>query len=447
MHTCPASRAASLPPDPACRLAFRAAFYLSASHGHSLSHRLHRSRRLRRGHPAPALLRAALRCLAVRGDDDDGVLFAGAVHRRRRCSAGCRTGSGGGRCCWSSLACSIAVLSLARLAPALWMLFAARLLAGAGAGNIAAAQAYIADVTPPEKRAKGMGMIGAAFGLGFTVGPAIGGVARGRRSAPRRSRAPGLSRRRALGAWRSSSPRCGSRKACRPRRAAPRRGPGARAGARARFARPVLRQPHPAVLRHGQRLRRHGDDLRALGQWRLRLGARAGRLDLLLCRDACWRRCRAALIGRLSRRFGEARLVTAGAAIIGIGLLGLALRRRAVGRAGGDRAARDRHGAAQPVGDKPRLARRRRGRARRHHGRVAIGVEPRAHRRPRRGGRGLHAAGAATRPIYLGALAHGGGGGDGAAPAAPRRRRSRHEGTAPGQSLRTTHRRSGSGRS
>src|SRR5262249_2781062 len=61
------------------------------------------------------------------------------------------------------------------LADALWMLFAARLLAGAGAGNIAAAQAYIADVTPEEKRAKGMGMIGAAFGLGFTVGPAIGG--------------------------------------------------------------------------------------------------------------------------------------------------------------------------------------------------------------------------------------------------------------------------------
>src|SRR6202043_317168 len=39
--------------------------------------------------------------------------------------------------------------------------------------------AYIADVTPPEKRAKGMGMIGAAFGLGFTVGPAFGGLLAG----------------------------------------------------------------------------------------------------------------------------------------------------------------------------------------------------------------------------------------------------------------------------
>jgi DHA1 family tetracycline resistance protein-like MFS transporter len=64
-------------------------------------------------------------------------------------------------------------------ADALWMLFAARLLAGAGAGNIAAAQAYITDVTTPENRAKGMGMIGAAFGLGFTLGPALGGLLAG----------------------------------------------------------------------------------------------------------------------------------------------------------------------------------------------------------------------------------------------------------------------------
>ncbi|MGE0260224.1 MAG: MFS transporter, partial [Alphaproteobacteria bacterium] len=61
----------------------------------------------------------------------------------------------------------------------LWMLFAARGFAGACAGNIAAAQAYIADVTPPEKRAKGMGMIGAAFGLGFIIGPALGGAIAG----------------------------------------------------------------------------------------------------------------------------------------------------------------------------------------------------------------------------------------------------------------------------
>lgn len=58
---------------------------------------------------------------------------------------------------------------------ALPMLFLSRLVAGFGNANIAVAQAYIADVTTPEGRAKGMGMVGAAFGLGFILGPAIGG--------------------------------------------------------------------------------------------------------------------------------------------------------------------------------------------------------------------------------------------------------------------------------
>lgn len=52
-------------------------------------------------------------------------------------------------------------------------LFAARLLAGIASGNIPTAQAYIADSTPPERRARGMGLIGAAFGLGFVLGPAL----------------------------------------------------------------------------------------------------------------------------------------------------------------------------------------------------------------------------------------------------------------------------------
>jgi len=64
-------------------------------------------------------------------------------------------------------------------ATALWMLFAARACAGACAGNIAAAQAYIADITGPEERARGMGLIGAAFGLGFIIGPALGGLIAG----------------------------------------------------------------------------------------------------------------------------------------------------------------------------------------------------------------------------------------------------------------------------
>ena len=61
-------------------------------------------------------------------------------------------------------------------ATTLWMLFAGRILDGITGGNISTAQAYIADITTTENRAKGMGMIGAAFGLGFIFGPAIGGI-------------------------------------------------------------------------------------------------------------------------------------------------------------------------------------------------------------------------------------------------------------------------------
>jgi DHA1 family tetracycline resistance protein-like MFS transporter len=78
----------------------------------------------------------------------------------------------------SMAAAALAYLGLA-FATGLWMVFAARAFAGACAGNIAAAQAYIADVTPPDQRAKGMGMIGAAFGLGFIIGPVVGGVVAG----------------------------------------------------------------------------------------------------------------------------------------------------------------------------------------------------------------------------------------------------------------------------
>ena len=56
------------------------------------------------------------------------------------------------------------------------VLFFARALAGAMGGNIATANAYMADITPPEDRAKGLGILGAAFGLGFVFGPAIAGL-------------------------------------------------------------------------------------------------------------------------------------------------------------------------------------------------------------------------------------------------------------------------------
>jgi DHA1 family tetracycline resistance protein-like MFS transporter len=78
---------------------------------------------------------------------------------------------------------SLAGISLAYVwlayADSLWMLFAARALAGIMAGNIGVAFAYVADITDSSNRAKGMGVVGAAFGLGFIFGPAIGGALAG----------------------------------------------------------------------------------------------------------------------------------------------------------------------------------------------------------------------------------------------------------------------------
>lgn len=61
-------------------------------------------------------------------------------------------------------------------APALWVLFVGRVAAGVLSSTVSTAQAYIADVTPQENRAARFGMLGAAFGLGFVLGPALGGM-------------------------------------------------------------------------------------------------------------------------------------------------------------------------------------------------------------------------------------------------------------------------------
>lgn len=58
----------------------------------------------------------------------------------------------------------------------LWMLFVSRIIDGLTGGNLNVAQAYITDVTDQKNRAKGLGLIGAAFGMGFTIGPAVGGA-------------------------------------------------------------------------------------------------------------------------------------------------------------------------------------------------------------------------------------------------------------------------------
>ena len=73
--------------------------------------------------------------------------------------------------------CGMAVSFLATaVATALWVLVAVRLVSGAMQANLAVANAYVADITPPEERARRFGMLGAMFGLGFILGPVLGGL-------------------------------------------------------------------------------------------------------------------------------------------------------------------------------------------------------------------------------------------------------------------------------
>ena len=71
---------------------------------------------------------------------------------------------------------SVAGYILFGLAGTLWLLFLSRILSGFMSGNISVAQAYITDITDARNRAKGLGIIGAAFGLGFIIGPGMGGL-------------------------------------------------------------------------------------------------------------------------------------------------------------------------------------------------------------------------------------------------------------------------------
>ena len=220
-----------------------------------------------------------------------------------------------------SLCASIASYLWLGFADALWMLFAARLLAGAGAGNIAAAQAYISDVTTSETRAKGMGMIGAAFGLGFTFGPALGGLLAGSNASAAALARPaflaaGLSALAfvvALARLKESLPESARTTARRPSRWQV---------ARDVATRPVLRR---LILLLFITITAFAAMETTFALWANRAlawGPRAVGFNFLYV-GLVLVAVQGGLIGRLSRRFGEARLVLAGAVLIALGLLGL----------------------------------------------------------------------------------------------------------------------------
>jgi MFS family permease len=212
-------------------------------------------------------------------------------------------------------AASLVVLGFA---PSLAWLFVGRALAGICGANLSTAAAYIADVTPEEGRARGMGVIGAGFGLGFIFGPALGGLLAHWGHGTPMFAAAGLSLAAGLFAWaRLPEPRLAREERRLHRRRLDRAALAEALGdARTRIA--VLlffvltlaaTQTETAFALFVQA--RHG--------W----GAREAGLLLALA-GLVMAGVQGGLIGPLTRRFGEPRLVALGALALALALVGLA---------------------------------------------------------------------------------------------------------------------------
>ncbi|HLY56335.1 MAG TPA: MFS transporter, partial [Stellaceae bacterium] len=207
-------------------------------------------------------------------------------------------------------------------ASALWMLFAARALQGISAGNISVAQAYIADVTKPENRAKGMGLVGAAIGVGFTLGPAIGGWLAGSDPVHLAVAAPALAAA-GMSALALLIALVRLPESLPPDRRAAKRTSGRIALVLDAFSRPRLR---PLLTLFFTTTFAFAGMESTFGQWAYarfdwgpsQVGAVLGTVGVLLIV------IQGGLIGRLTARFGEARLLFAGTLMIAVGLAAMA---------------------------------------------------------------------------------------------------------------------------
>ena len=227
-----------------------------------------------------------------------------------------------------SLAGSVVGYVMFAGANSLAWLFASRVLDGITGGNISTAQAYIADVTTAENRAKGMGMVGAAFGLGFVLGPAAGGMlgAWGGNFAIGTA-AAALSGLAFLATW-----------AWLPESRRPESAPTARPSAKRVLAALGLPGLGAALLLSFVFLTGFSQMEGTFSLFLVdrHLGGGTGALSPELAKQASWlsgwlfvavgvvsATVQGGLIGRLRARFGELRLVTAGLAFVAVGLVGI----------------------------------------------------------------------------------------------------------------------------
>jgi MFS family permease len=226
-----------------------------------------------------------------------------------------------------SMAASVLAYIWVGNAAAVWMLFAARALAGACAGNIAAAQAYIADITKPEERAKGMGLIGAAFGVGFIIGPALGGLLAGNDPATAELGTPAW-----VAAGLSFVALCGVALVLQESLPADLRGVHGRPRSRLKAIVDVLGRPvlSRLIMIFFLVILAFAGMESTFALWAIEefswgpgqvgyVFAYIGVLSAIL---------QGGLIGRLTRRFGEERLLLCGLGLIGMGLLAMPLAHR-----------------------------------------------------------------------------------------------------------------------
>jgi len=196
-----------------------------------------------------------------------------------------------------------------------WLLVA-RLFAGVATANIAIAQAYVADVTTPETRARGMGLIGAAFGLGFVLGPAFGGVLSRSSLAAPSFVAAALAAANLLAAWVALGEPA-ERRAARH---------GARVGGlgalRAELKRPGVLALIAVYFLAICAFSAMENTYAFLATERYGIAARSvfwlfAYIGIIVVA------VQGGLIGPLTRRFGEGRLLVAGLVLQGVGLAGL----------------------------------------------------------------------------------------------------------------------------
>ena len=259
------------------------------------------------------------------------------------------------------------------MASTLTALFAARIFAGIAGANIPTAQAVVADLTTPENRAKGMGIIGAAFGLGFIFGPAIGGFLSRYGYATPAFFASALSLANFVAAW-----------FLLPETLKPEHRAIERVG-RIDALRAALARPHLPLLLIISFLivaafsayestfalfaeRTHGFHASSIGY----IFAFVGVILVIV---------QGVLVGRVVKKVGEHHIMPASLAIVAVGLLMLPATRSLAALLVGERHHGGGHGLQQPGADVARVpVHRRRGPGRRD-GADAVAEQPRAHRR------------------------------------------------------------------